>query len=195
MVAPYLPGYVSAALHHLHALYPTFVRYYLTDSVQVPNSSEGEPIELYKLITALVDFVSDATRQSKTRVSFDEGTLGKLVNALVQWTQMTKENVSCLIRIPPWWVFDHMVYPRRKNGQQTRICLYLKRKTILRCTACGSLFLIYSRYVLVEEAGHPCLTCFIPVSSGQFRCSDGIRFTHLCPTYRYRGQSGARSWG
>ncbi len=94
VVAPYLPAYVAAALHHLHALYPTFVRYYLTDSVPVPSSSEGEPIELYKLITALVDFVSDATRQSKSRVSFDEGTLGKLVNALVQWTQMTKENVS-----------------------------------------------------------------------------------------------------
>ena len=70
------------------------MRYYLTDSVPVPNSSEGEPIELYKLITALVDFVSDATRMSKSRVSFDEGTLAKLVNALVQWTQMTKENVS-----------------------------------------------------------------------------------------------------
>ncbi|KAI0281277.1 ARM repeat-containing protein [Russula aff. rugulosa BPL654] len=92
VVAPYLPAYVAAALRHLHALYPTFVRYYLTDSVPVPNSSEGEPIELYKLITGLVDFVSDATRQSKSRVSFDEGTLGKLVNALVQWTQMTKEN-------------------------------------------------------------------------------------------------------
>ena len=99
MVAPYLPTYVSAALHHLHALYPTFVRYYLTDSVPVPNSSEGEPIELYKLITALVDFVSDATRLSKSRVSFDEGTLDKLVNALVQWTQMTKENVSWPVRL------------------------------------------------------------------------------------------------
>ncbi len=94
VVAPYLPAYVAASLHHLHALYPTFVRYYLTDSVPIPNSSEGEPIELYKLITALVDFVSDATRQSKSRVTFDEGTLGKLVNALVQWAQMTKENVS-----------------------------------------------------------------------------------------------------
>lgn len=96
MVTPYLPAYIAAALHHLHALYPTFVRYYLMDSVPVPNSSEGEPIELYRLITGLVDFVSEATRQSKSRVSFDEGTLGKLVNALVQWSQMTKENVSWL---------------------------------------------------------------------------------------------------
>lgn len=96
VVAPYLPAYIAAALHHLLALYPTFVRYYLTDSVPVPNSSEGEPIELYRVITGLVDFVSDATHESKSRVSFDEGTLGKLVNALVQWSQMTKENVSWL---------------------------------------------------------------------------------------------------
>ena len=94
VVAPYLPAYVAASLHHLHALYPTYVRYYLTDSVTVPNSSEGEPIELYKLITPLVDFVTGATRQSRARVSFDQGTLGKLVDALVQWCQMTKENVS-----------------------------------------------------------------------------------------------------
>jgi len=93
VVAPHLPAYVAAALHHLHALYPTYVRYYLTDSVAVPNSSEGEPIELYKLITPLVDFVTGATRQSKARVAFDQGTLEKLVDALVQWSQMTKENV------------------------------------------------------------------------------------------------------
>jgi hypothetical protein len=60
---------------------------------------------LYKLITGLVDFVSDAARQSKSRVSFDEGTLGKLVNALVQWTQMTKENVSWLALLRG---FDYM---------------------------------------------------------------------------------------
>jgi importin-9 len=96
VVAPYLPACVAAALHHLHALYPTYVRYYLTDSVSVPNSSEGEPIELYKLITPLVDFVTGATRQSKARVSLEQGPLGKLVDALVQWSQMTKENVSHL---------------------------------------------------------------------------------------------------
>ncbi|KAH9958982.1 ARM repeat-containing protein [Russula dissimulans] len=86
VVTPYLPAYVAAALHHLHALYPTFVTYYLTDSVAVPNSSEGEPIELYKLITPLVDFISGATRQGKARVAFDEGTLEGLVDALEeQW--------------------------------------------------------------------------------------------------------------
>lgn len=93
VIAPYLPGYVTASLHHLHALYPTYVQYYLADSTAVPNSSEGEPIELYKLAAPLVDFVTGATRQSKARVSFDEGTLAQLVDALVQWCQMTKENV------------------------------------------------------------------------------------------------------
>jgi hypothetical protein len=92
-IAPYLPGYVTASLRHLHALYPTYVQYYLADSTAVPNSSEGEPIELYKLAAPLVDFVTGATRQSRARVSFDEGTLAQLVDALVQWAQMTKENV------------------------------------------------------------------------------------------------------
>ncbi|KAH9973321.1 ARM repeat-containing protein [Lactifluus volemus] len=92
ILAPYLPAYVVASLHHLHALYPTYVRYYLADSAVVPNSSEGEPIELYKLVTPLVDFLTTATRQSKARVSFDHETLGKLVDILMQWAQMTKEN-------------------------------------------------------------------------------------------------------
>src|SRR6266436_5344022 len=139
VVAPYLPAYVAAALHHLHALYPTFVRYYLTDSVPVPSSSEGEPIGLYKLITALVDFVSDATRQSKSRVSFDEGTLGKMVNALVQWTQMTKENVSWLAHLGGPLDLTTCA-SRRRNGPQTQICLYLKRRMKLSCTVCGSLY-------------------------------------------------------
>jgi hypothetical protein len=162
VVAPYLPAYVAAALRHLHALYPTFVRYYLTDSVPVPNSSEGEPIELYKLITGLVDFVSDATRQSKSRVSFDEGTLGKLVNALVQWTQMTKENVSWLVLLRGSLT---TCASRRKNGPQTRICSYLKRRMILSCTACGSLYSIYSRCVLIENDSHPRLTYHCHCSS------------------------------
>jgi hypothetical protein len=92
-IAPYLPGYVTASLRHLHALYPTYVQYYIADSTAVPNSSEGEPIELYKLAAPLVDFVTGATRQSRARVSFDEGTLAQLVDALVLWAQMTKENV------------------------------------------------------------------------------------------------------
>ncbi|KAI9459661.1 ARM repeat-containing protein [Lactarius psammicola] len=92
VIAPYLSGYVTASLSHLHALYPTYVQYYLVDSTAVPNSSEGEPIELYKLIAPLVDFVTGATRQSKARVSFDDGTLAQLVDASVQWSQMTKEN-------------------------------------------------------------------------------------------------------
>jgi len=181
VVAPYLPAYVAAAVHHLHALYPTFVRYYLTDSVPVPNSSEGEPIELYKLITGLVDFVSDATRQSKSRVSFDEGTLEKLVNALVQWTQMTKENVCWLAVLPR---FLTTCVSRRKNGPQTRICSYLKRRMILRCTACGSLYSIYSRCVLIEDDSHPCLTYPVPVPSVPFPCSDSICYTHFGPTCR-----------
>lgn len=37
-------------------------------------------------------------------MSFDEGTLGKLINALVQETQMTKENLAQV----PLRMLDHM---------------------------------------------------------------------------------------
>ena len=182
VVAPYLPVYVAAALHHLHVLYPTFVRYYLMESVPVPNTSEGEPIELYKLITGLVDFVSDATCQNKSHVSFDEGTLGKLVNALVQWSQMTKENVSWLALLRGSLTTCAF---RRKNGPQTQICSYLKRRMKLRCTACGSLYSIYSRCVLIEDDSHTCLTYPVQVSSIPFTCSNSICYTHFGPTCRY----------
>jgi hypothetical protein len=154
------------------------------DSVPVPNSSEGEPIELYKLITALVDFVSDATRQSKSRVSFDEGTLGKLVSALVQWTQMTKENVSSPAHLGGPLDLTTCA-SRRKNGLQTQICLYLKRKMKLSCTVCGSLYLTYSRCVLIVDSSHPYLTYPVPVPSVPFPCSDSICYSLFGPTCRY----------
>jgi hypothetical protein len=38
--------------------------------------------------------LTSATRESKARASFDHETVGKLVDVLMQWAQMTKENVS-----------------------------------------------------------------------------------------------------
>jgi hypothetical protein len=57
------------------------VQCYLADSTAIPKY---EPIggELYKLAAPLVDLVTGATRQSKAPVSFDEGTLVQLVDAL-----------------------------------------------------------------------------------------------------------------
>lgn len=147
VIAPYLPGYVTASLHHLHALYPTYVQYYLADSTAVPNSSEGEPIELYKLAAPLVDFVTGATRQSKARVSFDEGTLAQLVDALVQWCQMTKENVryGCAPKCYES-MNDCEFFFRKKNGQRTRMYLFRKKTTIIRRIAFELLASICSRY-------------------------------------------------
>ncbi|KAH8992921.1 ARM repeat-containing protein, partial [Lactarius akahatsu] len=85
---------IFKTLDTIHTSFPRVIAPYLPGlhSTVVPNSSEGEPIELYKLIAPLVDFVTGATRQSKARVSFDEETLAQLVDASVQWSQMTKEN-------------------------------------------------------------------------------------------------------
>jgi importin-9 len=33
VVVPHLLAYIAAALHHLHALYPTYVRYHLIDGI------------------------------------------------------------------------------------------------------------------------------------------------------------------
>ncbi|KAI0066668.1 ARM repeat-containing protein [Artomyces pyxidatus] len=92
VLAPYLPDYLTAALIHLQALYPTFSQYYLTDNGTVPDSSEGEPIELSKLAAPLIDFVSSVARGTKARAWFEQGNLAALVDVLVKWAQMTKEN-------------------------------------------------------------------------------------------------------
>ncbi|KAI0045675.1 ARM repeat-containing protein [Auriscalpium vulgare] len=93
VLAPYLPDVLTAALTHLQALYPTFAQYYLADNASVPESSEGEPIELSRLAAPLIDFVSSVARGTKARAWFEApGTLVALVNVLVKWAQMTKEN-------------------------------------------------------------------------------------------------------
>ncbi|KAI0319475.1 armadillo-type protein [Amylostereum chailletii] len=92
VLAPYLLDYLTASLHHLQVLYPTFSHFYLLATTPVPNSSEGEPIELTRLGAPLIDFVSNAARGTKARAWFDQNNLNALIDVLFKWSQMTQEN-------------------------------------------------------------------------------------------------------
>ncbi|TFY66382.1 hypothetical protein EVG20_g4698, partial [Dentipellis fragilis] len=94
-LAPYLPAYLNASLTHLQALFPIFYAYYLspTPAGDVPQSEDGENVELTRLAAPLVDFVSAVARGGRARAWFEEnGRLGTVVDAAVKWAQMTSEN-------------------------------------------------------------------------------------------------------
>jgi importin-9 len=85
---------LSASLHHLQVLFPTFTHFYLSSSVSAPNSSEDEHVGLPHLVCPLIDFVSSATRAGKAKEWFDSGNLPSLVGAIFNYVQMTDEDVS-----------------------------------------------------------------------------------------------------
>lgn len=95
LIAPFLPDYLAAALHHLIVLFPTYAQYYIIDGTAVPESSEGALIEIERLIAPMIDFVSSVARRGKAVGWFEQG-LTTMMDILLQWAQMTKENVSTI---------------------------------------------------------------------------------------------------
>ena len=93
-MATYLKDFLSASLHHLQILFPTFTHFYLSSSASPPSSSEDEQVGLPQLVCTLVDFVSTATRGGKAKEWFDTGNLQALVGAVFNYVQMTEEDVS-----------------------------------------------------------------------------------------------------
>lgn len=62
----------------------------------MPPPSEatgGESTELSQLFCALCDFVAGAARHARGREFWTEANVGRLVLALVQWVQITKDDV------------------------------------------------------------------------------------------------------
>jgi len=90
-MATYLKDFLSASLHHLQTLFPTFTHFYLSSSASPSGSSEDEQVGLPQLVCTLVDFVSTATRGGKAK---DTGNLQALVEAVFNYVQMTEEDVS-----------------------------------------------------------------------------------------------------
>jgi importin-9 len=90
----YLKDFLSASLHHLQVLFPTFTHFYLSSSASPPGSSEDEHIDLPHLVCPLIDFVSTVTRGGKAKEWFDSGHLPALIEAVFNYVQMTEEDVS-----------------------------------------------------------------------------------------------------
>jgi hypothetical protein len=97
-LTPYLPEYLSASVNHLQAFLPTFTKYYITDSISVPASSEGEPIEIPKFAAPLIDFVACAARGGRAMDWFRTN-MAALVEVTLSWSQMTRDNVRRVLRL------------------------------------------------------------------------------------------------
>ncbi|RPD64798.1 ARM repeat-containing protein [Lentinus tigrinus ALCF2SS1-6] len=91
-LTPYLKDFLSAALVHLSALYPTFIACYLQGTVSVPRSSEDELIELTHLVCPMLDFVANIARSGKAKDWFEGDNLTGLIGAVFSWVQMTSDD-------------------------------------------------------------------------------------------------------
>ncbi|KAJ7161233.1 armadillo-type protein [Mycena crocata] len=84
-LTPYLNGYLSISLSHLHSLYGTFSQYYLSTNESAPRSSESEPIELAQLICPIFDFTAAVTRGGKSKEWFENQNLSALIGSEETW--------------------------------------------------------------------------------------------------------------
>nr|GAT57396.1 ARM repeat-containing protein [Mycena chlorophos] len=93
-LTPYLSVFLTAALNHLTALFPTFSQYYLASNESAPTSSENESIELPQLICPIFDFMGAVTRGGRYKSWFEEGNsnLSGLIAAVFNFLQMTHED-------------------------------------------------------------------------------------------------------
>lgn len=89
----YLKDFLSASLHHLQALFPTFTQCYLTSLQSPPGSTEDEFVGLPHLICPIVDFMSSVARGGRAKEWFEAGNLQSLIGSVFQYVQMTEEDV------------------------------------------------------------------------------------------------------
>lgn len=94
---PYLSDFLTASVHHLDALYPTFATYYLSGGPTPPTSSEGQPVSLPQLACPILAFVGAVLRIGRVPEWFDQSKMGSLLTSVFSWMQMTVEDVSDLI--------------------------------------------------------------------------------------------------
>ncbi|TFY55031.1 hypothetical protein EVJ58_g8505 [Rhodofomes roseus] len=77
LLIPALPDFLSAALTHLTTLYPAYLHHYVLAQATVPPPSETTDSE---------------TRHARGREFWTDDSMGKLVLALTQWVQITKDD-------------------------------------------------------------------------------------------------------
>ena len=81
---------------HLQLLFPTFATYHLSGSA-TPPIPEEDAIDLPQLICPLLDFVTAIARDGKAKEWFTNqstGRMGELITEVVQWSQMTEDDVG-----------------------------------------------------------------------------------------------------
>lgn len=118
-LTPYLNDFLAASIHHLHSLYPSFVRYYLSSTESAPSSSEDESIELPQLICPITDFVAAVTRGGKAKEWFDGGHLSSLVLTVFNYVQMTDEDARAFTYM--FLKRRSLTFHRRRHGLLTRM--------------------------------------------------------------------------
>ncbi|KAI0964512.1 hypothetical protein AcW1_001317 [Taiwanofungus camphoratus] len=89
---PYLSDFLTASVHHLDALYPTFATYYLSGGPTPPTSSEGQPVSLPQLACPILAFVGAVLRIGRVPEWFDQSKMGSLLTSVFSWMQMTVED-------------------------------------------------------------------------------------------------------
>jgi hypothetical protein len=94
--------FLTASVHHLQVLSPTFSHYYITSEDSVPGTSEDETIDLAQLVCPILDFVAAMTRHGKVK-EWLQSNLHQIVTAVFNYAQMTQDDVrnSLFVVIPP----------------------------------------------------------------------------------------------
>ena len=94
---PYLEDFLNLSLYHLQTLYPTFDHYCLSQLESNPGSSENNPVELPRLISPIIDFISLVSRGGKAKTWYTQERIDALTSAVFNYAQMTMEDVSLAI--------------------------------------------------------------------------------------------------
>ncbi|KAJ3485236.1 hypothetical protein NLI96_g5101 [Meripilus lineatus] len=91
-LTPYLTDLLSAALHHLDVLLPTFYTHYIACTASVPPSSEDETIDLTQLICPLFDFISNAARGGKAKDWFNHTNLNSVITSIFNQARLSNND-------------------------------------------------------------------------------------------------------
>jgi len=106
MVAPQLPNYIQLTLSTLSSLLPVFISHYVSTAAEAeippsPTPDVGfvaQQSTIDGLVCAIFDFLTPAVRRENVQSMFEEGgVLRELVSLVLDYTQVTRTNVSHLI--------------------------------------------------------------------------------------------------
>ncbi|THG95659.1 hypothetical protein EW026_g6034 [Hermanssonia centrifuga] len=109
VLKPHLPDFLTAALKHLTALFPTYYHYYVLAEDSVPNSSEDEKIELSQFASSTLDLLANVARNGGAKTWFDQSNVTALIAEVFRWAEMTTDDVNT--------EFHSLIYIEGRSGQ------------------------------------------------------------------------------